>query len=205
MNRSYDLVRQLGRGKTWAAMVAVAMSAQAIPDAARATVLEAPSGTISTVSGGPNFTYDMTLKNASNATVPIGTFWFAWVPGEDFLATSPLSETAPNGWRVNAITHFGSTDGYAIQWVANSAASDVPIGGSLSGFNFTTTDSPASVNGDSPFFPGTPVLTSFVYDGAPFSDAGTEFAPTPVPEPASLAVGLVPMAMLLRRRRRTVR
>ena len=147
----------------------------------------------------------MTIKDASDATQPIGTVWFAWVPGEDFLATSPLAETSPTGWKVNAITHAGSSDGYAIQWVATSSASDIPIGGSLSGFGFTTADSPAAIEGNSVFFPGTPVLTTFAYNAGPFSDAGTEFTVTPVPEPATVAMALLPMTLLfLRRSRRTI-
>lgn len=188
----------------WIVAVAAALAVQATLRQARATVLEDPSGTISTVSTSPNFSYAMTVKDASDATLPIGTVWFAWVPGEDFLPTSPLSETSPVGWTVGAVTHEGSTDGYAIQWVASSDIYDVPIGGSLSGFGFTTADSPASIDGKSPFYPTTPVLTTFAYSGAPFSDGGAQFtvsAASPVPEPASLAVALLPMAMLLRRRR----
>src|SRR5262249_39269520 len=64
--------------------------------------------------------------------------------------------------------------------------------GSSLNFTFTTADSPAAINGNSVFFPGTPVLTSFVYPQGPFSDAGHQFvvtpatptpAPTPVPSP----------------------
>lgn len=185
--------------------VAVAAMVQCWSNEAGATILEDPSGTITTVSGGPNFTYAMTIKDASDATEPIGTVWFAWIPGQDYLATSPLSETSPAGWKMNAITHSGSSDGYAIQWVATSAASDIPIGGSLSGFGFTTTDSPAAIDGNSVFFPSTPVLTTFAYDAGPFSDAGAEFVVTPVPEPATVAMGLVPAILLvLRRSRRAV-
>lgn len=177
------------------------------PDLARATVLEDPSGKISAAPSGSNFTYSMTLKDASDATQPIGTFWFAWIPGQDYLATSPISETSPAGWTVDQLTHTGTGDGYAIRWVANSAASDIPIGGSLSGFGFTTTDSPASVDGNSQFYSHPPVLTSFVYNAGPFSDSGTEFVVTPaaaVPEPATLAIGLLPTMMLLRRKREPV-
>lgn len=170
----------------------------------QAALLEDPSGTITTVSTGPQNTYAMTFSDAADATKPIGTVWFAWVPGEDFLATSPISETSPSGWRMNAITHAGSADGYAIQWVANSAVSDIPIGGSLSGFGFTTADSPSDLQGNSVFFAGTPVLTTFAYSAGPFSDAGSEFVVTPaaVPEPGTVALALLPTALLLLRRPR---
>jgi hypothetical protein len=185
----------------WILIIPAALATFALASPARAAVLEDPSGTITTVSTGVQNTYAMTFADAADATKPIGTVWFAWVPGEDFLPTSPIDETSPAGWQVNAITHAGSNDGYAIQWVASSAASAIPIGGSLSGFGFTSTDSP----GDSPFFPGTPVLTTFAYGGGPFSDSGSEFVVTPaaaVPEPTSLAVVLLPTALLVLHRSR---
>jgi uncharacterized protein YjdB len=46
-------------------------------------------------------------------------------------------------------------------------------------FGFVSADTPASVNGDSVFYPGTPVGTSFVYPTGPFSDAGHEFVVQP--------------------------
>ena len=63
-------------------------------------------------------------------------------------------------------------------------------GGSLSGFSFVSSTTPEQMMGDSPFFPGTPVLTSFVYSGAPFSDGGYKFVVTaaPVPEPSTIAL-----------------
>jgi hypothetical protein len=187
-----------------AVIALAATAALVVSTPVRAALLEDPSGTITTASTGPQNTYAMTFSDAADAAKPIGTVWFAWVPGEDFLATSPISETSPSGWRVNAITHAGAADGYAIQWVANSAASDIPIGGSLSGFGFTTTDSPSDLQGNSVFFPGTPVLTTFAYGAGPFSDAGTEFVVTPaaVPEPGTLALALLPAALLLLRRSR---
>lgn len=204
MNRWNALIALSGSGKSLLLGTALALAAHAWPAEARAGILEDPSGQITSISGGPDFTYAMTLSNASAATEPIGTFWFAWVPGEDFLPTAPLSETAPTGWTVNAITHGGSSDGYAIRWEATSAASDIPIGGSLSGFSFTTADSPAAVEGNSPFYPTTPVLTSFAYDAGPFSDAGTQFQvqSSAVPEPAALTIMALPTLWLLRRSRR---
>lgn len=55
---------------------------------------------------------------------------------------------------------------------------------------------------DSPFFPGTPVLTSFVYSGAPFSDGGFQFvvqpaAATAAPEPASGALAVLGIGLLV--------
>jgi hypothetical protein len=187
--------------KAWI-VVALALAAQSSWNQAKAAILEDPSGTISTVSSGASNTYAVTVKDAADATEPIGTVWFAWVPGKDFLDTSPTSEISPTGWAVDTISHAGSGDGYAIQWVASSSIYDIPVGGSLSGFSFSTADTPAQIAGDSVFYPTTPVLTAFAYDAGPFSDAGTEFVITPAPEPTCLAAIALPIALLLRRRRR---
>ncbi len=137
------------------------------------------SGVITSTATGAGFNYTITLTNASSSNAGIGTFWYAWVPGEDFLATSPTSVSPPPGWTDN-ITNAGAGDGFAIQFLANSAANDVQPGSSLN-FSFTSADSPASVNGNSVFYPGTPVGTSTVYPQGPFSDAGHQFVVTPTP------------------------
>ena len=62
-----------------------------------------PSAVI-TSTPGRDFKYDITLTNSAASNAPIGTFWYAWIPGEDFLATSPISVTPPTGW-VDNITH----------------------------------------------------------------------------------------------------
>jgi hypothetical protein len=173
-----------------------------LPGVARASLSGDAQLTPSANGGG--WHYDAVLQNTGDTTV--GTFWYAWVPGEDFLATSPTNVTSPTGWQA-AITHFPniSSNGYAIQWKATSAADDLAAGGTLSGFGFDTTDTPAALMGDSVFYPGTPVGTSFVYSGAPFSDDGFEFIattkPAPTPEPASLALLAVGGTLLFRRRR----
>jgi hypothetical protein len=141
--------------------------------------------------------YSITLNNTG--TNPLGTFWFAWVPGQDYLSTNPISVISPTNWTDN-ITHGGSGDGYAIQWLAGS--NTLAAGSSLSGFSFDSADPPSSVFGNSAFFSHPPVGTSFVYSGAPFSDGGFELVASAVPEPAT--VGLILLgapAMLLRRRR----
>jgi hypothetical protein len=147
------------------------------------------SATISSVAVGNNFDYTVQLANSRTSNSGIGTFWYSWVPaGEDFLATSPISVTPPAGW-TDTITHLGPSDGYAIQFVASTSAFDVQPGSSLN-FSFVSTDSPASINGNSVDYPSTPVDTAVVYPGAPFSDAGHQFVvtpattPTPTPSPA---------------------
>jgi hypothetical protein len=160
-----------------------------------------PGAVISSTPVGADFNYTITLTNASSSGSGIGTFWYSWVPGEDFLASRPISVKPPAGW-TDVITNEGGSDGFAIQFVASSPANDVRTGSSLS-FSFTSADPPTSVNGNSVFFPGTPVGTSFVYPGAPFSDAGHEFQvtsastsppPPPPPPPSSPLVTVIGVA-----------
>jgi hypothetical protein len=142
--------------------------------------------------------YDVSLVDTG--TTNIGTFWFAWVPGEDFLPTSPTNVLSPASW-TDQITHGGASDGFAIQWVAGPGAAVTP-GSTLQGFQFDSTTSPTAILGNSPFFPTTPILTTFVYAGAPLSDPGFQLqvqaaAVSTVPEPASAMLSTVGVLGLL--------
>jgi len=141
---------------------------------------------------GSDWSYSMTLTNSSSSTVSLATFWFGWVPGEDFLPHAPISESAPSNWAVNAITNGGAGDGYAIRYEATATAGDLAPGSSLV-FGFMSHDSPTVLAGDSPFYPGTPAGTSFVYQGGPFSGASDQFIVTfqSVPEPSALLLGVI--------------
>jgi hypothetical protein len=185
--------------KMLAALAAVGLS---VAVTSRAHAAADSSATISTVSSGATNSYSVTLNNDASSTVPIQTFWFSWIPGQDYMATSPLTVSNPPGW-TDRITHGGANDGFAIQWVASTTASDVTAGSSLSGFGFTSTDTPASLDGDSVFFPTTPVLTSFTYSSTPLSGTAEQFvvAPAAVPEPATLGL-IAPAAMMVLRRNR---
>jgi hypothetical protein len=146
--------------------------------------------------------YNLTLSDASASPTNIGTLWYAWIPGQDYLTTTPSSITTPAGWTNDLVVNGGgTTDGYSIRWVANSSATDLLPGQSLPGFSFESTDPPSTIFGDSVYFPTTPTSTSFTYPGAPFSAGGIQFVATAVPEPVSLAM-LTPIALLLGRRRR---
>ena len=149
---------------------------------------ESASATIAAAQLGPStYQYTVTLDDTGSTT--IGTFWFGWVPGEDFLDSSPSSVTAPAGWTDN-ITHAGSKDGFAIQWIASSPSSDLHPGQSKV-FDFRSSATPAQVFGNSIFYRHPLVTTSFVYSGMPFSDHGYEFHSSSnmviPPAPAALA------------------
>jgi hypothetical protein len=122
----------------------------------------------------PVYNYAMTLTNTG--TTNLGTYWFAWIPGEDFLPSLPSTVSDPAGWS-HAITGSNSSgDGSAIRWEASTVA--LTPGQSLSGFDFSTADSPTALEGDSPTHPSMPALTSFTYIAAPFADAGFQFVAT---------------------------
>jgi hypothetical protein len=127
---------------------------------------------LSTTGSGSSarYTYEITLKDTGSTS--LGTFWFGWTPGQDYMKSSPTAISSPTGW-TDTITGGGSSDGFAIQWVASSNL--VAAGARLSGFKFTSADSPTALAGKSTFFPTTPVETSFVYSGTPFSDSGDQF------------------------------
>ena len=140
--------------------------------------------------GSPVFHYD--IKLTDTGTTNIGTFWFGWVPGEDFLPSLPSAVSNPTGWG-NALTgSHNSSDGTAIQWVASSNA--ITPGNSLSGFDFTSTDSPTVLAGMSPSHPGEPTTTAFVYSGGPFSDGGFQLVATPPVTAAASTTSLVSSA-----------
>ncbi len=131
---------------------------------------------ISGQAAGGGYDYTITLNNTAASTSPIGTFWYSWIPGEDFLPSSPTSVQPPTGW-TDIITHFGAADGYAIEFTASTPL--ISPGSSL-----------AFIAGNSPFYTTTPtpVGTSFLYGGAPFSGASAEIVVQSVPEPSSLGL-----------------
>ena len=115
------------------------------------------------------FRYTITLS--SHERDAIHTFWYSWTPGKNFLPTSPTNLQPPAGWTAK-VTHDSTTDGYGIQWVTTGAG--LTPGAPLT-FGFDSTDTPDTLAGASTLYPTFAVGTSFYYQGAPFSDAGTQF------------------------------
>jgi hypothetical protein len=155
------------------------------------------------------FQYDLTLNNTGTTT--IGTFWFSWVPGDNFMAVSPTDITLPSGWQ-EVVTSGGPSDGFAIQWTAKAPGNDLASGGSLTGFDFDSTLTPAELAGFASGEPSIPITTAFSYSGEPFSDGGVQFVATPAaiastPEPTTtlsmaLGFGLILLLSSAARRRK---
>jgi hypothetical protein len=141
------------------------------------------------VGGGGTYDYTITLQN-TGATA-IGSFWYAWTPGAFYLGTAPTSPAGQVGWNKTVSSALG---GSSIQFVASSSAFYLATGQSAT-FTFVSTDTPASLAGNSPVHPGSPTGSSFLYQAGLFSDAGAEIIVQSVPEPSSL--GLLSAAGLL--------
>jgi len=123
------------------------------------------------------YRYSIDLQNTGTTT--IGTFWYAWVPGEDFLPTSPTNIQSPTGWSA-FITGGGANNGFAIEWLADDPIAASTVQG---GFGFDAVDSPTQLLGHSPTHPTQNVGTSFVYEAAPLADPGFQFTVNPVAHP----------------------
>ena len=153
---------------------------------------ELGSGTVSGSGSGP-FTYSLSFSDAPNATAPIGSIWYAWVPGLFFLPSAPTSASAPSGWTA-------TISGNSIQYTANSSASYINPGETLAGFGFQAVFSleelAAAQNSG----------LSVAYTGGLFSDAGDTFSvvPTTVPEPSPvilITAGACGLVLLAKRRK----
>lgn len=148
--------------------------------------------------------YSMELTNTGDTT--INTFWAGWIVYADLyvydlLPTLPSNVSSPSGWGGAAVNDgvLYSPGYYGIEW---QSPTGLAPGQKLSGFTFTTSDSPSVVTGDAAIFPGYPADESWVYHGASQSEPGFEFTPTiVVPEPAS-AMLIIPGAVLLATRRK---
>ncbi len=151
------------------------------------------SGTISGSGSGP-YTYNLSFSDAADSLSPVGSVWYAWIPGFEYLPGLPTSAAAPAGWTA-------TISGDSIQFTANSPANDITAGFSLSGFSYHAAFSPAQLAA------AANSGLSYAYSGGLFSDAGYEFTvqPATVPEPSTLALlicGATGLCVVGRRRLR---
>ena len=150
------------------------------------------SGTYSSSGSGP-FTYDLTFSNEPNSLSPVGSIWYAWVPGFFYLPGNPIagSLVAPPGWTATAVLN-------SIQFVASSSANDILAGHSLSGFSYQANFTPAQLVAA----PNSGL--SVAYSGGIESGAGFTFTVehAVIPEPSTLTLLVCGAVGLLLNRRR---
>jgi|GEM_PF-802516 len=126
------------------------------------------------ISTNNSYHYTILLSNKGQTNLPAGdsinTFWYAWVPGDDYLPSAPTNIQSPAGWSAS-VTHGALPDGYAILWQNNTGSNTaLAPGKSTNAFSFETTNPPLSVFGNSIFDTAViPVGTSTLYSGAPFA------------------------------------
>ena len=117
------------------------------------------------------FRYDIDLQNSG--TTNVGTLWYAWIPGHDFMTVAPSNIVSPPGWSAT-VTGGNAPNGFAIQWVNNSGP--LTSGHTLTGFGFDSQESLAQLADAT-------ISQTFVYSGAPFSDLGFQFNIVPTTHP----------------------
>jgi hypothetical protein len=146
--------------------------------------------------GGGTFDYTLTVNNSASATTSIEGFWYAWIPGFFFLPTTPSSASGGvSGWSATIVST-------SIQY-QGTAGNAIAPGGSAA-FTFVSTDSPATLAGNSQ---GHPIGDSYAYPGTisfsvstPPDEAVTVLSV--VPEPSTYALMLAGSFVLLAARRR---
>ncbi len=196
-------IKQISKHALCLAGVLTAFTAPSFADGLSATVTY--SAELSPTTPGL-YDYSLTLNNTGTTT--IGTLWFSWVPGGDFLKPAPTNALAPTGWTDNIFPN-PATGGSSIRWVTSTDL--LSAGQSLSGFSFDSIETPSQLLGTFPSGAGAgdPILTSFVYEAAPFGDPGHQLVATAAtPEPGSLALlstGLIGGATGLYRRFKSTR
>jgi len=149
------------------------------------------SGTVSGSGSGP-YTYSLSFSDGASATSPIGSVWYAWIPGSFYLPGTPTSASAPTGWSATVFNN-------SVQFVASAPADDITAGSTLSGFTYEASFSPAQLAA------AANSGVSVAYSGGLFSDAGNTFTVQAVPEPSTLALlvcGATGLCLVGRRRLR---
>lgn len=160
------MLRDLFRMTKAAPALALAAFVALLPKAALAAL-----AATATIASSPNsngtFHYELVLNNTGSTT--IGTFWYAWIPGANYMQATPTNVQAPSGWKANLVTGGGTS----IQYVATNL---LAAGGTLPGFSFDSPLTPAQMVG--PSSGGNFVDTSFVYIAAPLADPGVKLVPS---------------------------
>jgi len=126
---------------------------------------------VSTDQGGGQYANAITVHNTGTTT--IGTFWYSWIPGENFMPSAPTNITSPPGWNAQVYVFAGPT--YSIEWYTYNPASYIPAGAQLAGFNYNGTMSPAALQQPAANDPHYHITDSYLYQTQAFNDPGLLF------------------------------
>ncbi|HZZ43812.1 MAG TPA: PEP-CTERM sorting domain-containing protein [Tepidisphaeraceae bacterium] len=156
-----------------------------------------------TLNPDSTYTYQLLLKNTG--TTSLKTFWFSWIPYASFLPSVPTSLSSPANWSGQIDEDYY---GNSILWDTTGAG--LAPGASLTGFSFTTPDSPDVLAGLDDYYDAYPVTYAYVYSGSvttPNDPLPPQFGlltavPGAVPEPATATLLLTAGAVSLATRRR---
>ncbi len=83
-------VESLERRALLASIIATGGNSNSSGSSASGTNIIA-SGVISDTAGAGVYDYSIALTNSSQSGAAIGSFWYAWMPGQDYLSSYPIS------------------------------------------------------------------------------------------------------------------
>jgi hypothetical protein len=153
---------------------------------------------IQTGTDGSNFDYAIQLTDTGQTT--IGSWWYGWIPGYNFLASTPTVTSNPTGWTDSVIPGYAPYAGASVQWFASGPASYIQPGGSVT-FDIRTPDDLTTMTGPSPYgFGYYDSGDSYVYSQGLEADSGG-FLEVIAPEPTGISLIAVSAAFALKRRR----
>ena len=144
------------------------------------------TATMTAVPDGGNYDYTITLNNTGTSNIEV--FWFAWLPGYDFLTSSPTVTKTPTNW-TTFVESGGYYGGYSIEFYDTGSTSPLAPDRSSSAFQFTSPDSPSILSANDPIFGYYPTTFSYVYQGAALASPSATINGIPittVAEPSSV-------------------
>lgn len=145
------------------------------------------------ISGTPSaggYDYTILLNNGAGSDGALTTFWYAWnIYDYNFMYSVPSNAQSPgwtpivtgNGYYYNGYDY--SYDGWGIEFIADSGGL---APGQSATFTFTSPDAPEAIGGESFWYPGYQVGTSYVYSSG--SGSSSSFVVQSVPEPSLAAL-----------------
>ena len=148
------------------------------------------TATMTAVPDGGNYDYTITLHNTGSSNIE--TFWFAWLPGYDFLTSYPTVTSTPTNW--TTFIESGYYGGYSIEFYDTGNGAPLAPGQSSSAFQFTSADSPAVLAANDPILGYYPTTFSYLYQGAAQASAFATINSIPItlaPEPSSLVLAFI--------------